>query len=126
MGAGADSHRPSRAAEHVGDMETLFWRVERDPLLRNTMMAVMVLEKAPDRERVLDRIERASRLVPGWRHRLVSPPLNLANPRWIVDPDFDLSYHVRFIGAPGDRTFASVLDYARATATSGVERRRPL
>ncbi len=126
MSAGSDKRPSNRSAEHVGDMETLFWRVERDPLLRNTMVAVMVFDRLPDRGALLERIDRASRTAPGWRHRLVAPPLNLANPRWVVDHDFDLSHHVRWIGAPADGTFESVLDYARATAASGLDHDRPL
>jgi hypothetical protein len=119
-------HGSSRQDQHVSDMDTLFWRVEKDPLLRNTMVAVFLLEKSPDRPVVMERMEYASRQVPGWRHRLQSPPLYLANPRWVVDPNFDLTYHVRWIGASKERTFLSVLDYARTSAMSGLDRDRPL
>jgi WS/DGAT/MGAT family acyltransferase len=127
--ASSELHQPnlgSRSDEHVGDMETLFWRVEKDPHLRNTMTAVFVLDRTPDRAVLADRLERASRQVQGWRHRLVSPPFNLSNPRWVVEPDFDLAFHLRWIGAPGDGTLASVLEYACASSMSGLDRDRPL
>ena len=116
----------SRAREHIDDMDALFWGVEKDPHLRNTITAVLVLERAPDRAVAMARLERASRVVPGWRHRLVSPPLSLANPRWIADPQFDLTYHVRWLGAPREGTLESVLEYARASMTSGFDKERPL
>jgi WS/DGAT/MGAT family acyltransferase len=126
MGVAPQNGRSDRQIAHVSDMDTLFWRVEKDPQLRNTMTAVFLLDQSPDHDEVMFRMERASRLVPGWRHRLVSPPLNLSNPRWIVDPDFDLTFHVRWIGAPRGGSFAAVLDYARASTMHGLDRDRPL
>lgn len=116
----------SRLDDHVSDMDTLFWRVEKDPHLRNTMTAVFVLDRAPDRAALTDRMERASRQVRGWRHRLVSPPLNLSNPRWIVEPDFDIHFHLRWVGAPDDGSLESVLAYAGASSMSGLDKDRPL
>ena len=114
MGNDMAQVRTRRYDQYLGDADSFFWAVEKDRQLRNTITAVFLLEKPPDRSVVLDRLERASRLVPGWRHRLVTPPLHLANPRWVLDPDFDLSYHVRWIGAPRDKTFESVLVLRRA------------
>ena len=67
-----------------------------------------------------------SRSLPGYRHRLVTSPLGLATPRWVVDRDFDLSYHVRWIAAPEPKTLDTVLEYARQSAMSGLDRDRPL
>lgn len=120
------NERRSRSAQHVDDTASFFLDVERDRSLRNTIAAVFLLERSPDPDVVRDRFERASRLVPGWRHRLVKPPLRLANPRWVVDRDFDLNYHVRRIGAPKEKTLASVLRYASADVLSGFDRDRPL
>ena len=120
------NERRSRSAQHVDDTASFFLDVERDRSLRNTIAAVFLLERSPDPDVVRDRFERASRLVPGWRHRLVKPPLRLANPRWVVDRDFDLNYHVRRIGAPKEKTLASVLRYASADVLSGLDRDRPL
>ena len=38
--------------------------IEKDPLLRQTMTAVLILDRPPDRETLLDRLERASRTIP--------------------------------------------------------------
>src|SRR5437016_9053293 len=39
-------------------------------------------------------------LVPQFRRKLAFVPFNLSQPFWIEDPDFDLDYHVRRVGAP--------------------------
>ena len=43
-------------------------------------------------------------LLPPFRRRLVTVPLDLDQPYWIEDPDFDLDFHLRHIAvpAPGD------------------------
>ncbi|MGB8506738.1 wax ester/triacylglycerol synthase domain-containing protein, partial [Mycobacterium sp.] len=46
--------------------------------------------------------------------------------RWLVDPNFDLSYHVRWIGAPGDGSIDGVFEFARQSTMSGLDRDRPL
>ncbi|MCL6271740.1 wax ester/triacylglycerol synthase family O-acyltransferase [Sansalvadorimonas sp. 2012CJ34-2] len=38
--------------------------------------------------------------VPALRNRAVSTPLHLDYPYWIVDPDFDIEYHIRHIALP--------------------------
>ena len=111
---------------HVSDSDAMMLRIEEDPQLRHTITAVIVLDRIPERPAVLERVERMSRSLPGYRHRLVTPPLGLATPRWVVDRDFDLSYHVRWIAAPEPKTLDTVLEYARQSAMSGLDRDRPL
>ncbi len=116
------SHKP----HHAGDLDAMLWGVEKDPLLRQTITAVLILDRAPDQEVLLERLERGSRTLPSFRHRLVQAPLRLATPRWLLDPNFDLSYHVRWIGAPGDGSLDGVLEFARQSTMSGLDRERPL
>ena len=44
----------------------------------------------------------------------------------MVDRDFDVSYHLRWIAAPQPKTLDTVLEYARQSAMSGLDRDRPL
>jgi hypothetical protein len=80
----------ARRDTHMRESDAFSWYMERDPLLRSTVVSVLVFDRAPDPALLRDKADRASRLVPGLRHRLVEPPLRLAPPRWAVDPDFDL------------------------------------
>jgi hypothetical protein len=88
-----------RFEARMSDMDALMWAIEKDPLLRSTITAVAVLDRAPDRERLLDKIERGSRLIPRLRQKAVSPPFSVAPPAWVVDQNFDLNYHVRWVRA---------------------------
>ncbi len=111
---------------HMRASDAFSWYMERDPLLRSTVVVVLVFDRGPDAELLRDKAERASRTVPGLRHRIVEAPLRLAPPRWTVDPDFDLSWHLRTIEAPSPKTLATVLDLARITGMAAFDRARPL
>jgi hypothetical protein len=111
---------------HMRQSDAFSWYMERDPLLRSTVVAVLVLDGPPDQARLLRRLERATRIVPGLRHHLVEPPLRLAPPRWVVDPSFDLSWHVRRVEAPPPKDLASVLELARTEGMAGFDVARPL
>jgi diacylglycerol O-acyltransferase / wax synthase len=111
---------------HMRDSDAFSWYMEKDPLLRSTVVCVLLLDGSPDWDRLPERIERATRLVPGFRHRVVLPPLRLSTPRWVVDPDFDISWHVRRFEAAPPKTLATVLEFARKTGMAGFDRDRPL
>jgi WS/DGAT/MGAT family acyltransferase len=106
--------------------DALMWSIEKDPLLRSTILGVAVLDQAPDRARFEEQLERAARSVPRLRQRVVSPPLNVAPPEFVIDPNFDLRYHVRFVSAPGRGSFRELLDMSAPIAMQGFDRARPL
>ncbi|MGO9030059.1 MAG: wax ester/triacylglycerol synthase domain-containing protein [Acidimicrobiales bacterium] len=107
------------------DTDAFTWYLETDPGLRATIVSVAWLERSPDVEALTARLERATRLVPRFRQRLVQPLVRMATPRW-VDTDFDLSLHFRRMDAPRPSTASTVLDFARAEAMTGFDRTRPL
>jgi WS/DGAT/MGAT family acyltransferase len=112
--------------QYMRDSDAFSWYMEADPLLRSTIVSVVVLDRCPDVERLLDRAERACRITPGFRHKVVQPPLRLANPRWVVDNDFELGFHARHVAVPAPGRLADVFDYARQTGMAGFDRERAL
>ncbi len=111
---------------HVSEADAFALQLERDPLLRSTVVAVVLLDRAPEWERLEELVERASRLAPGFRHRLVEVPLRLAPPRWVVDPDFDLAWHLQRAAVRPGGDLAAVLAFARNTGMSAFDHDRPL
>jgi len=111
---------------HMRQTDAFAWHMEDDPVLRSTIVAVALLEKSPDWDRFVELADRATRVIPSFRQKVVDVPLKLATPRWTVDPEFDLSWHLRRMRAPEPGTFDVVLDYARQTAMAGFDRARPL
>jgi WS/DGAT/MGAT family acyltransferase len=115
-----------RFEHRMSDMDALMWAIEKDPLLRSTITAVSVLDQPPDRRRLQAKIERATRVIPRLRQRVVGNPLSIAPPRWEVDPHFDLEYHVRWMRSPGDGSIRDLLDVTEPVAMQGFDRARPL
>lgn len=114
------------ADRFMAPTDAWMWYLEQDPLLRFTVTAITLLDRAPDWDRLVDRSEKSSRVAPHFRDRVVSSPLRLAPPRWVTDDRFDISYHVRRVRAPSPGTFDSVLELARTSAMGSLDRSRPL
>lgn len=110
----------------MSDSDALMWSIEKDPMLRSTITTVVVLDGVPDEEALHRTFERASRVIPRLRQRVRSNPLSLAPPRWEVDPNFDLRYHLRRARAVGAGTTADLLSMAAPVAMQGFDRARPL
>ena len=115
-----------RFERRMSDMDALMWGIEKDPLLRSTITAIAVIDQPPDRDRLMDKLERGTRAIPRLRQRAVSAPYSVAPPQWVVDPNFDLGYHVRFVKAPGESTMRDLLDFAAPIAMQSFDRARPL
>ena len=94
--------------------------------MRSTMLGLLILDSEPDWERLVDRYERASRQVPILRQKIVEGPVPWANPRLIVDPDFDLSFHLRRFRVASKAGWAEVLDECRRQSMTDFDRDRPL
>lgn len=115
-----------RYESRMSDSDSLMWTIEKDPLLRSTITAVSLLDGPIDPERFRDKVERASRVIPRLRQRVVGNPYSLAPPRWEVDPNFDLGYHLRQVHAGGEGDERGVLDLAQWVGMQGFDRARPL
>jgi len=94
--AGNDCQSPAFSrSEALGALDTILWRGEVDPTLRSTMVGLELLDTAPDWDRLVEAHDWATRLVPRFRQRVAESPISWAIPRWTVDDNFDLHYHVR-------------------------------
>jgi WS/DGAT/MGAT family acyltransferase len=111
---------------YLSQNDTIMWMVEADPLLRSTILGVVLLEHAPDWERVRSRVESVSHQVPALREKVVSVPLHPTTLQWVRDHDFDLQYHLRHIRLPDGSGQQELLDWARTEAMGGFDPARPL
>ena len=102
------------------------WYMESDPALRSTVVAVALLDRAPDSKHLRRRVDRMTRLVPRLRQRVEQPPWRVGPPMWVLDPDFDLDWHMRRVRLPRGATWPAVLEAARIAAMADFDRDRPL
>lgn len=111
---------------YLSQNDTIMWMVEADPLLRSTIMGVVVLDGPPDFAQLLERMERVTHQVPALREKVVPVPLHPTTLQWVHDHDFDLRYHLRHIRLPDGSSTQDLLDWARTEAMGGFDSARPL
>jgi len=114
------------AGAYMRASDAFSWYMERDPALRSTVVAALWLDRAPDWDVLVARVDRISRFVPSLRQCVVESQFRLTAPRWTYDPHFDLSWHLRRVTAPAPRTRDAVLQLARQSAMGAFDRDRPL
>ena len=112
-------------AEFMRNTDAFALGMEEDARLRSTVVTIIMLDRSPDWDVLVDRLERVARLMPMFRQRVVAtvPP---APPRWVYDRDFDLRYHLRRIVAPKPGTLDTVLEMARLQEMGEFDHARPM
>jgi diacylglycerol O-acyltransferase / wax synthase len=106
--------------------DVLMHRGEANPRSRSGMMSVQILDTTPTWDRFYAGIDSGSRRVLRMRQKVIMPTLPTASPRWVVDPDFNLDYHVRRLRVPEPGTVREVLDVAEVMVQSPMDVSRPL
>ncbi|MCV7225369.1 wax ester/triacylglycerol synthase family O-acyltransferase [Mycolicibacterium komossense] len=113
-------------SDELGAVDQLLHRGEANPRTRSGIMALELLDVAPDWERYRTNFENASRKILRLRQKVVTPTLPTAPPRWVVDPDFNLDFHVRRVRVPEPGTLREVFDMAEVILQSPLDISRPL
>ena len=111
---------------YMQQTDAFAWEMEHDPLLRSTVVAVTIYEKSPHWDHLERKVDIMTRVIPGFRQKVVESPLGLATPRWTYDPNFDLSWHLRRLAAPAPKDLDTVLKMARDLGMSAFDKDRPL
>ena len=113
-------------SDELGPVDYLLHRGEANPRTRSGIMALELLGQhaglgtVPDPVR--ERLPRVLRL----RQKVVVPTLPTAAPRWVVDPDFNLDFHVRRVRVSEPGTLREVFDLAELILQSPLDISRPL
>ena len=110
----------------LGALDMLLHRGEANPRTRSGIMALEILDTTPDWNRFRGAFDNASRKVLRLRQKVVVPTLPTAAARWVVDPDFNLDFHVRRVRVPEPGTLRQVLDLAEVSLQSPLDISRPL
>ena len=71
-------------------------------------------------------IESRLHLLPMFRRRLIASPLNLDQPYWIEDPDFELENHVRHRALPQPGSDSQLADFICDVISTRLDRAQPL
>jgi diacylglycerol O-acyltransferase / wax synthase len=122
----ADPPPPVAQPDELSSLDYLLHRGESHPSTRSAFLNLEILDQPADWARLREAMDRASRVVIRMRQRVVVPPLPTTPPRWVVDPDFDLDYHLRRVALPAPGTLRQLLDLADLTLQSPLDTSRAL
>lgn len=112
--------------EELSAVDQILHRGEANPRTRSGIMTVELLDTTPDWDTFYTRFEHASRKVLRLRQKVVTPTLPTAAPRWVIDPDFNLDFHLRRVRLPEPGTVRQLIDLAEIAAQSPLDISRPL
>jgi WS/DGAT/MGAT family acyltransferase len=79
-----------------------------------------------DYDRLVRLLEERISLAPRFRQRVKDVPGHLANPIWVDDPHFDITFHVRRSALPRPGTDAQLLEFCARIQSRLLDRSRPL
>jgi len=89
--------------------------------------AVLLFEgPPPDFTHYLDHVRGRLHLVPRYRQKLATPPLETGRPLWIDDESFNLEYHVRHAALPSPGTEDQLFQLTARVASQQLDRSKPL
>ena len=114
------------AADTMSGSDALLWTISADPVMRPTIVAIMILDGRPDWAEVRARVAALTVAVPRLRSRAVTRAPGRGRPQFVPDASFDLDTHLRRMRLAGHGSLRDVLDMAQTMATSGFDSALPL
>lgn len=108
------------------DLAVLAQESARTPMHNITVEIFDTRDSGLDYQALLAHIEDRIAFVPRYRQRVRYVPGRLANPVWLDDPDFDLSFHVRRSALPRPGSLEQLRDLAARIASRPLDQQRPL
>ncbi len=115
-------------ADRLSSLDTSFLNLE-DPTTPMHVGSVMVFD-APtggfDYESLVTLISQRIAHVPRYRQRIKSVPGSLANPVWVDDTHFDMSYHVRRSALPRPGSDEQLEELVARIQPRPLDRSRPM
>jgi diacylglycerol O-acyltransferase len=117
---------PQRHLDRLSSTDASFLHQE-GPTSHMHIGGVLVFEgPPPEFNDYLDHVRGRLHLVPRYRQKLTTPPLESGRPLWVDDPDFNLEYHVRHTALPAPGTEEQLFLLAGRIASQPLDRSKPL
>lgn len=112
--------------QRLSTLDAEFLHLE-DGIAHMHIAGVSVFEgPAPQLQELHTLLRAKLHLIPRYRQRVRSVPLELGRPVWVDDPHFNLDYHVRHTALPPPGTDADLCRLVGRLMSQPLDRNRPL
>jgi len=108
------------------DVSFLYLEERTTPMHVGSVMIFRPGDAGLDHPRLLRHVEARIALVPRYRQRVRFVPGRIANPVWVDDERFDLSYHVRRLALPTPGSQEQLEELVAQIQARRLDRSRPL
>jgi WS/DGAT/MGAT family acyltransferase len=108
------------------DASFLYMEGATTPMHVGSLMVFQPRNGGFDYDRLVSLISNRLALVPRYRQCVREVPGRLANPVWVDDEDFDVSYHVRRSALPRPGSDEQLQEFVARIQSRRLDRRRPL
>src|SRR5688500_7146308 len=96
--------------DHLSPIEAIMWRVSQDATLRMTVGALVILDRPPESDMLVERLRDATVHAPRLNQRPTSPTLFKPFSAWADDPDGAPEHHLRSLSVASPGSMRQLLD----------------
>jgi WS/DGAT/MGAT family acyltransferase len=114
------------STDRLSGLDSSFLHLERGPAHMHVASTTLFEGPAPGYVEFRDHIESRLHLVPRFRQKLRFVPFGQGRPKWIDDPRFNLSYHVRHTALPAPGGEDELRTLAARVFSQRLDRSKPL
>jgi diacylglycerol O-acyltransferase / wax synthase len=113
--------------DRLSALDSAFLHLEDNSTAHMHVASVMVFEgTAPSAQELVDHVLSRLHLVPRYRQRLASVPLQQGRPLWVDDPYFNARYHIRHTALPKPADEQALKRLAGRLFSQRLDRSKPL
>src|SRR3954463_477092 len=115
------------ANDRLTALDSSFLHLEDNQPSHMHVASVTIFDgQAPDYQELVDGIGERLHLVPRYRQKLAFIPFGQGRPRWVDDPNFNISYHVRATALPAPGEEEQLRALAGRVFSQRLDRDKPL
>ena len=114
------------SSDRLTGLDSSFLHLEQGPAHMHVASTTLFEGPAPSYVEFRDHIESRLHLVPRFRQKLRFVPFGQGRPKWIDDPRFNLSYHVRHTALPAPGGEDELRTLAARIFSQRLDRSKPL
>jgi diacylglycerol O-acyltransferase / wax synthase len=112
--------------DRLSGLDTSFLHLETGPAHMHVASTTVFEGPAPDYEEFRDHIASRLHLVPRFRQKLRFVPFAQGRPKWVDDPHFHLTYHLRHTALPAPGSEEQLKRMAARIYSQQLDRTKPL